>query len=112
MGCAAAINVGPDDLPLVIDALRKGATGPQGIVEGGISPAAVEEAVGCAAAVNVESDDLALVVDALRTRALAAALGAPEGIVNGNENIRGHWTPFLDEAADSVKLTSTRPNSN
>src|SRR5262245_12899977 len=93
MGCAAAINVGPDDLPLVVDALRKGATGPQGIVEGGISPAAVEEAVGCAAAVNVESDDLALVVDALRTRALAAALGAPQGIVEGDVKVSGHRIP-------------------
>src|SRR5262249_3802541 len=102
MGCAAAINVGPDDLPLVIDALRKGATGPQGIVEGGISPAAVEEAVGCAAAVNVESDDLALVVDALRTRALAAALGAPQGIVECDENIGGRRIPSLSSELSEI----------
>src|SRR5262249_18576002 len=65
---AAVIQVSPDDLAQIVDAVGLGAAlraGGRGIVEGGVSAAAQEEAMG-AADVSVRPDDLARVVDILR----------------------------------------------
>jgi acyl-coenzyme A thioesterase PaaI-like protein len=72
------VPVPPDDLACSVDALRTGAVGGQGIVEGGVSAAAIEEAVGAAGA-PVNPDDLARGVNA--DRAGAADIG--RGIVEG-----------------------------
>jgi hypothetical protein len=66
------VPVPPDDLACSVDALRTGAVGGQGIVEGGVSAAAIEEAVGAAGA-PVNPDDLARGVNA--DRAGAADIG-------------------------------------
>src|SRR5262249_58317231 len=60
-----------------VDAKRISVGGGKGIVGGGVSPSAVEEAVD-ADAVAVIADDLAHIVDARRDRA-----GGGQGIVEG-----------------------------
>jgi hypothetical protein len=58
-----AVLVKPDDLPLVIDAERRGVNSP-GNVDVSVVAVAVKETVVCAVTVLVRSDDLPLVVDA------------------------------------------------
>ena len=73
---AVIIVVIPYDLAHIVDAECSG-TGTQGIVEGGVIAAAVEEAMG-AAGVGVKPDHLARVVDPVRK---GAVVGGGQGVV-------------------------------
>ena len=78
MDCAVEIR--PDDLAHVVDALRAGAPGSQGIVDRGVGAIAVKEAMRVVAvAVEINSDDLAQIIDAECLRAPGG-----QGIVEGD----------------------------
>jgi hypothetical protein len=62
---ADGVSVSPDDLARVVDARCNGSVGSRGIVERGVGPTAIEEAV-TAGAVAVQPDNLAHIVDAKR----------------------------------------------
>jgi len=80
-----AIKVSPDDLPHVVDTKCLGADGArQGIVEGGVKAAAVEEAVRAATRVSVLANDLAHIVDAVYS-----------AVTNGEGgSMVVHWPPL------------------
>ena len=69
MRVGAAIDVIPDDLARVVDALGHGAFGAERIIDGGVGAATIEEGVRHLTAVEVIPDDLARVVDAFCNRA-------------------------------------------
>jgi hypothetical protein len=89
---AVAILVKPDDLACVVDAERRVSFGAQGMIEGSVGAAAVEDAVLGEVAVNVVPDDLACVVDAL----CKGAFGA-QGIIE-----RGVGGAAVQEAVDAA----------
>jgi hypothetical protein len=84
---AAGVAVNPDDLAQIVDAQCKGAAGGRGrgIIEGGVGPVAIEEAVCVVACVGVLPDDLARRVDAKR---LGVVVG--RGIIEGGVGVDGH----------------------
>jgi len=79
----AGVEVIPDDLARTVDTEGFGAVGGRGIVEGGVSAAAVKEAVAA-----VSPDDLAHIVDAVRQGAVGG-----QGIIEG-----GVSAPAVEEA--------------
>src|ERR1700722_14945847 len=82
MGDVAAVEVIPDDLAAVADALGKGPFAARRIIKGREAAAAVEEAVTDLAAIKEISDDLAAVVESAGDRA-AVGLDDGRGIVKG-----------------------------
>jgi hypothetical protein len=81
---AAGVDVPPDDLACIVDALCNGADGGQGIIEGGEGTAAVEKAVEGVA--EVKPDDLTRIVDA------SCLAEGGQGIVHGGVGIDRHDT--------------------
>jgi hypothetical protein len=80
---ADGIGISPDDLALGVDAICQGAavsTGDgEGVVEGGVSAAAFEEAMK-AGGVLIAPDDLVRIIDAVCRRGASNARGVVEGI--------------------------------
>jgi hypothetical protein len=86
---AIAIKITSDDLARLADAECAGATSVRGglwIIEGGVNPAAIEEAV-AAAGVPVRPDDLAHIVDARSNGARGS-----QWIVEGGVGVDRHDT--------------------
>jgi hypothetical protein len=79
---AVCVRVLPHNLARVVDAKCLGVGG-QGIVEGGVSPAAVEEAVGPKIAISVKPNNLTRVVDALCTGAPGSQGMVERGVDGG-----------------------------
>src|SRR5205807_1279566 len=97
---AAGVDVIRNDLTRVIDTLRNGARGGQGIVDGGVKTPAVEEAVLMAGAVQGSSDDLAGVVDADRIRAVGG-----QGVIKGGVSAVGG---VVEEAVVGVGASNVK----